>query len=270
MNGLVRRALPLLVVALIVVTALKTVKFDAGFPAFLRTFGVFAASWVTLCILTFLYKDNPFYKAAEHVMVGLAMGYFTAYYVLQVLKPRFWDKFVLGELEEGDVLLGSPLVFRYALIIPAILGILMLARIFPKVAWISRWPIAATIGIASGLSIPVTIQASITTQLRMAAQLPIDFMQALHGGVERLPGFTNVVLWQVGVPVLILGTICALTYFFFSVPHRGIVGKAASVGVWVLMVGFGASFGYTVMARLSLFIGRVLFLLRDWLDVLPG
>ena len=67
-----------------------------------------------------------------------------------------------------------------------------------------------------------------------------------------------------------MGTICALMYFFFSVPHRGIVGKAASVGVWVLMVGFGASFGYTVMGRLSLFIGRVLFLLRDWLDVLPG
>ena len=36
----------------------------------------------------------------------------------------------------------------------------------------------------------------------------------------------------------------------------------------MLMIGFGASFGYTVMARLSLLIGRALFLLQDWLEVL--
>ena len=34
------------------------------------------------------------------------------------------------------------------------------------------------------------------------------------------------------------------------------------------MVGFGASFGYTVMARISLFIGRLQFLLGDWLGII--
>ena len=32
------------------------------------------SAWVfvllTLCIFSFLYKDNPFYKAAEHLYVG--------------------------------------------------------------------------------------------------------------------------------------------------------------------------------------------------------
>jgi hypothetical protein len=39
------------------------------------------------------------------------------------------------------------------------------------------------------------------------------------------------------------------------------------VGIWVLMVAFGASFGYTVMARISLLIGRVEFLgrwIKSW------
>jgi hypothetical protein len=36
------------------------------------------------------------------------------------------------------------------------------------------------------------------------------------------------------------------------------------------MIAFGASFGYTVMARVSLLIARVQFLLRDWLHILPA
>ena len=42
----------------------------------------------------------------------------------------------------------------------------------------------------------------------------------------------------------------------------------ARAGIYLLMISFGASFGYTVMGRLSLLIGRVRFLLFDWL-VLP-
>jgi len=40
------------------------------------------------------------------------------------------------------------------------------------------------------------------------------------------------------------------------------------VGIWFLMISFGASFGYTIMARLSLLIGRIRFLLDDWLHVM--
>jgi hypothetical protein len=34
------------------------------------------------------------------------------------------------------------------------------------------------------------------------------------------------------------------------------------------MVAFGAAFGYTVMARISLLIGRMQFLLGDWLHLM--
>jgi hypothetical protein len=34
------------------------------------------------------------------------------------------------------------------------------------------------------------------------------------------------------------------------------------------MVAFGAGFGYTVMARISLLIGRMSFLLGDWLGII--
>ncbi|MHC4469906.1 MAG: hypothetical protein ACYTDY_13755 [Planctomycetota bacterium] len=236
----------------------------------IETVGLFIAGWLTFAILSFLYKDNPFYRAAEHLMVGLAMGYFAIYYAFEVLETRWWDRLYHGELREREELFGSAEAFRYALIIPAALGLMMLTRIIPKVAFFSRWSIGTMIGITSGLAIPVTLQARVFTQIQAATTLPIDYMTALspQAGVV-LPGFASVPGWQVGVPLMILATVCGLVYFFFSVPHRGVIAHAARVGIWGLMIGFGASFGYTVMARLSLFIGRVLFIVQDWLDILP-
>ena len=60
-----------------------------------------------------------------------------------------------------------------------------------------------------------------------------------------------------------------LFYFFFSVEHKGVSGGISKVGIWFLMVSFGASFGYTVMGRVSLLIGRVQFLIYDWLQLSP-
>jgi hypothetical protein len=67
--------------------------------------------------------------------------------------------------------------------------------------------------------------------------------------------------------IILIGVVTVLIYFFYSVEHTGAVGVASKVGIWFLMVSFGASFGYTIMARLSLLIGRVGFLLESWLTL---
>ena len=67
--------------------------------------------------------------------------------------------------------------------------------------------------------------------------------------------------------IIAIGVLCVLVYFFFSVEHRGPVGVVSKVGIFFLMVSFGAAFGYTVMARVSLLIGRVYFLLHNWLHI---
>ena len=47
-----------------------------------------------------------------------------------------------------------------------------------------------------------------------------------------------------------------MVYFFFSKEQTGIVGKVSKVGIYFLMIKFGASFGFAVMGRISLLIGR--------------
>jgi hypothetical protein len=65
--------------------------------------------------------------------------------------------------------------------------------------------------------------------------------------------------------LLIVGVVSALVYFYFSKEHTGLLGGTARLGIWFLMVSFGAAFGYTVMARISLLIGRMEFLIEDWI-----
>jgi hypothetical protein len=44
-----------------------------------------------------------------------------------------------------------------------------------------------------------------------------------------------------------------------------VIGGPARLGIWFLMVTFGAAFGYTVMGRIALLAIRLEFLADDWL-----
>ena len=68
--------------------------------------------------------------------------------------------------------------------------------------------------------------------------------------------------------VIVSGVLGGLVYFFFSKEHTGLFGKASRYGIWILMLTFGASFGYTVMGRISLLVGRLTFLFEDWAGII--
>ena len=194
--------------------------------------GIWVASLLTLCIFSFLYKDNPFYKFAEHLFVGVSAGYWAMYSWYNILVPN----------------LGRPLFIEheFILVIPLILGILMLLRLFPKVGWLSRWPLAFIVGMTSGYYLVTFLQTNALEQVR-ATIVPFNHINNI---------------------ILIIGVLTGLLYFFFSTRHKGGIGFAARIGRMFLMVAFGASFGYTVMARISLLIGRLYFLLGEWLHLI--
>jgi hypothetical protein len=68
--------------------------------------------------------------------------------------------------------------------------------------------------------------------------------------------------------VVFVGCITTLFYFYFSREHTGALGAVSRIGIIFIMIGFGASFGYTVMSRISLLIGRFYFLFHDWLPII--
>lgn len=214
------------------------------------TIGVWIASLLTLCILSFLYKDNPFYKFAEHLFIGVSAAYWAAYYYHNILLPNL----VQPLFREGQLLF----------IIPLVLGIMMLARLFPRISWVSRMPLAFIVGTYAGYYLITYLQTNAVEQVTATL---VPFIQIENW--QRLfaePGVMTF-LNAIAVPVVVVGVVTGIIYFFFSKEHKGVFGGFAKIGVWFLMIAFGASFGYTVMARISLLIGRVYFLLHNWLHI---
>ncbi len=191
---------------------------------------------LTLCILSFLYRENPFYRFAEHLAVGVSAGY----WVIILYNQSFTAK-VIEPLKAGNAL---PLI-------PCLLGLLLFTRLFGKIGWVSRIPMAYILGVGSGAEIPLILQTFVVQQAH-ATMRPVG----LTG-----PALTNL--------LIALAVICGIAYFFFSTRHSGAFGWLTRVGIWVLMIGFGATFGFTVMGRISLLLGRVNFLVA-WVGMLFG
>jgi predicted small secreted protein len=203
------------------------------------------AAILTLCVFSFLWRDNPFYKFAEHLVVGVSAGYFAVIIVTTSLLPKLVDP-IKRVLTGTSTTFLDPLVF-----VPLVVGLLLFARFIPKYGWVARIPIAYILGVGSGAAVPLVLQTNVIQQIYPTMTL---FLPGASAGVGP---FLNSLL-------VIVGVLCGIAYFFFSARHVGVLGGMSKVGIWTLMIGFGASFGYTVMSRISLLYGRVDFLVFDW------
>lgn len=200
--------------------------------------GAWVAVGLTLFIFTFLYQDNPLFKLAEHLYVGVSVGY-------TIVKA--YDTVVIRLIYEPMIKQGD-----WSLLIPLAIGTLMLARYVPKISWLSRIAFAFIVGVGSGLAIPRVISSYILKQVE-------DTIRPVATMVGGAPTFTYQLAdlsSNLNAIILLLGVVSVLFYFFFSIEHSGPVRVAARTGVVFLMIAFGAAFGYTVMARMSLLIGR--------------
>jgi hypothetical protein len=221
-----------------------------------RSIGLWIAAFFTLAIFSFLYRDNPFYKIAEAVVVGVSAAYWMVVGFWDVLVPnllgKVWPAMVQAWAMPG---LSGPEARQDLLyVVPLGLGVLLLWRLAPKGDWIARWPLAFIIGTTAGLRMIAFLHGDFLAQIRNTI-LPV---------VVREAGRFDVGL-SVQNGIIVVGVLCCLVYFFFSFEHKGVVGQTATAGKWVLMITFGAAFGYTVMGRIALLAIRIEFLLDDWL-----
>jgi hypothetical protein len=265
-------------------------------------FGYWIGIFLTFCVLSFLYKDNPFYKFAEHLFVGVSIGYLVIEQYYNVVRPK-----VVLELSAGHLLALVPAVLFAMLIVKAV------SR---RWSWVGRYPLAFIVALFAGLQINAVAQAELGAQIARAAQNVyaerVDVNAASPDTLASLPGITpgiadKIAAYRADHPIdnaddlmkiptltdaergliadnrgdvkgldaqisahgkgpywfgivsnllLLTGTLASLLYFYFSLAHKGVVGKVSRFGVWVLMIGFGASFGYTVQGRIALAIGR--------------
>jgi len=199
---------------------------------------IWVAALLTLAIYSFLYKDNPFYRFAEHLFLGVSVGYSMVILWYTAVIPRVWIPLKVNH--------------QYSLIFPIILGAMIFSIFTTKWSWVIKYPLAFYVGAWSGIAIPLSFEASIFKQLESTVLTP----NVMHG-------------WAIlSYIIMFVGVVATLIYFFFSKEHKGAIGKTARIGIIYIMIALGASFGYTVMARISLLIGRMQFLLHNWLGLI--
>lgn len=227
----------------------------------MRTLGLWIAAFLTLSIFSFLYRDNPFYKLAEAIFIGASAAYWMVVGFWNVLVPNLFARLMPHTIQSTLLpgLTGDDLRVRWSYLIPLALSVMLLWRLAPRGQWIARWPLALFIGVFAGLRLVQVFHADFLNQIAAAAA-PLIVRPVDEAGVATLS-------WKDTISAIIslVGVLCCLTYFFFSVEHRGLVGRTARAGIWVLMITFGAMFAYTVMGRIVLLVARIEFLLNDWL-----
>ena len=234
-------------------TPAATNWFDMDPAASPDLLGGFLICLLTLAIFSFLYKDNPFYKLAEHLFIGVS----TAWYTLEnydsgmnkALFQYLPDKVrALHDpaLAATTAMGGYPVSPGWALawrLGAVALSLMLLARLVRRDAWISRWPLALIVGIYAALKMTGETQARLVQQIRetMVSLWPAD------------ASFVELA----GRYVLVFGLICVLVHFLFTVKRTRTLAGFSRVGVIVLMLAFGARFGFAVLGRIALLIQRI-------------
>jgi hypothetical protein len=194
------------------------------------------AVFFTLGIYSILYRENPWYRIAESIYLGVAVGYGVSQDLLYVKNQ--WT----GQWNDST---GMMVLFFIILLI----GVLWYGRFTKSTFFIYRWPLAIVVGTGIGLALRTVVDAQFLQQIRSQVQTPF-FVAGNMGST------INNILIQIMVPSVLL-------YFWFtgtareSAPMK-VVEKIAR---YTMMAGFGSAYGYTVLTRMSLFIGRSQFLL---------
>ena len=219
------------------------------------TFAVF----LTLSIFSFLIKDNPFYKFAEHLFAGISVGYLVVITFTQIFIPRVW-KPLMNAVNSGNILAAG------FLLIGIFIGLMYLSRTTEQYAWLSRYPISITVGFYSGYAIAPALNARVIKQLHSTVVADGESLLNVQKIIAFFnnPTFSNLYQATYG-PLLVIGVLVVLIYFFFSFKNDNpIIKYTRKPALLYMMVGFGAAFGYTFMARISLFVDRMNFILNRW------
>jgi hypothetical protein len=200
---------------------------------------IWLAALFTIWIYSIAFRDNPFFKFAEHTFVGAAAGHSLVYGVDNILRYG-WNPLTAGNM---------------MYIVAFILGIILFMRYHKTYFWVSRIPMAVLVGIGIGLTLRTTVTSEFIAQIISTAQMKVL-------GLDAWSAFSNL--------LFIIITLATVYFFVFTFPkvHGGNLSIISKIARYGMMAAFGYSFANTVLSRFNMIYGRIDFLMNTWL-VLP-
>lgn len=201
---------------------------------------------LTLMVFSYLIGDNPLFRIAVYLFIGVASGYAAAIVWHSVLVPKLFQ----------PLMALNPLAM-----IPLVFGVSLLAKLSARTAWIGSFSMAVLVGVGAAAAIGGALIGTLLPQ----AQAAIDGFDILSAG----SGLEAASRLLEGV-ILLGGTVFTLASFHFSagraadgVPKRNrIIEGIAWVGRIFIAITFGALFAGVYMSALTAMIERLSFVLN--------
>jgi hypothetical protein len=224
--------------------------------------GTWVAVILTLFVFSFLLGDNVLYRIAEHLFVGVAVGYAVVVAFHNVLIPKLLTP-TIEAIEAQD---GGRLSL---LLISFLLGLLLLTKSSKRsgfLSWLGSFSLACLLGVGAALAIGGALLGTLLPQIDATA----DIARYVEPYGPALGLFSGI--------VVLAGTTGALLHFYFGVGEEGrlarfrntLVRTWGGLGRWFILVAFAALLAAAFMSRLSLLVGRVQFLLDSVRGLLGG
>lgn len=209
----------------------------------MTTFWLFVGFFLSLMVLSYLIGDNPMFRLAIYLFIGVTAGYLAVMVIYQIILP----KLVLPIKWGGEYFLWS--------LVPWALSILLVTRLFPKVSRLGNIPLAYLVGVSSAVIISGALMGTLATQVFSVINL------------FALDGQTQGAFWNLVEGVYVLfGTVSTLLYFQFVVPKES-PGKPNLLAKWVKVLRFigqiflsmtlGALFAGAYLTALMAMITRI-------------
>ena len=202
--------------------------------------GLVVGAILTLMTFSFLLGDNPVYRLALHLFIGLLVGYSFGVVCREVFLLK-----VAAQLADKE----------YAVVVPIILGLLLLIKGLPRHAYIGNLSVAYLIGVGAAVALSGALLGTIIPQVgatgRALSLDPLDLHGFANGGL------------------MVLGTVCTLMAFRFAGGRppgleqgwASLIEIVSRLGRLFLIVAFGVAFAGALTASLSILIGRVQYLI---------
>jgi hypothetical protein len=197
---------------------------------------------LTLMVLSRIIGDNPLFRIAQYLFVGVSLGYAFVVVYHQVLRIA-----VIQSLQSLD----DPLLVAGRMT-PFLLGVLLLPRILgrQRLSWLANIPLGLIFGVGAAVALSGALMGTLLMQVLDTTRIP------LTGTPQDI----------VGAVLLAVGVLLVLSYFYFTRPEKGpflrVSVMSAQMGRWLLMVAFGFFLAGALITYLTALSDRLEFLIN--------
>jgi hypothetical protein len=197
----------------------------------------------TLMIFSYLIGDNPLFRVAVYIFVGVSAGYVAAVAFRQVILPDLLIPFFNDPIQHA--LLGIPLI----------LGLLLLTKVSPQLTKWGTPSMAVLVGASAAVAIGGAVTGTLIPQIGATINL-FDLRTSTSPATALLNG-----------GFILAGVVTTLVYFHFgagsaadgSARRWGVIELIAFIGSIFLAVALGVLFAGVYSAALTALIERFHF-----------